>query len=132
MNNTIRKTVIGLCIAVNVAAMAAIGVVMHQRYVAGHTIDLGTIVVTPTPAQLHEVAANRVIDLGVVTVTPTAEQLQYAANMKANNDSEAQAADLPAFESLVQSLESLAPGQYLDNSADVAAFATLAFERLDR
>jgi len=134
MNSNIRKAVIGLCIAVNVAAMAAIGIVMHQRYVANHTIDLGTIVVTPTPAQLRELAANRVVDLGTIVVTPTAEQLRYAANLKSTNGSEAQAqaAELPAIETVVQALDALAPGQYLDSNIDTAAFSTLAFDGLDR
>lgn len=132
MSSNIHKVIIGLCLAANVVSIAAIATVIHHRHTANQqqVVDLGTIVVTPANAEKDAVASSRVIDLGVIVVTPAPAQQQYAANaVPAQNG---QSAAIPAIETLVQAMDALSPGEYLDNSATMDLLGTLAFDRVGR
>lgn len=130
ISNT-QKLILGIGLAVNIAGIATVGIVMHNRYVASHTIELSKIVVTPADAEGGRLTSNETIQLHLapVVVTPADSEDRYAAN---EAQVERQAGDTQAIEVLVQAMAALSPGQYLDNSAAMDALSTLAFERIGR
>jgi hypothetical protein len=130
ISNT-QKLVLAIGLAVNIAGIATVGVVMHNRYVASHTIELGKVVVTPADAEGGPLASNEAIHLQLapVVVTPADIEDRYAAN---GTQDMAQVSAAPAIEILVQAMDALSPGQYLDTSAAMGVLSTLAFERIGR
>ena len=156
--NTTSKLIFTLALTVNVAAIVHISTVsLHQQAVRrAQTVNLGSITVTPsdietgtvnlgailvTPtdadwryAQTH--GAHRpaaiTIALAPISVQPSAEQLAEVAIAKTPNDAAAMRADTAqdvGTASLVEALETFAPGQYLDADAALRVLNTLVFER---
>lgn len=125
ISNT-QKLILAAGLAVNIAGFATLGVVMHNRDVASHTIELGAVIVTPVDAGV-KVASNGTVELAPVVVTRAHSEERYAAR-----DAERQAAMAPGMGVMVQAIDALSPGQYLDSSAALDALSTLAFERVGR
>ncbi|MGH8371961.1 MAG: hypothetical protein ACRETO_04430 [Gammaproteobacteria bacterium] len=131
MISNMQKLVLAIGLAVNIAGIATVGVVTHNRYVASHTIELSKVVVTPADAEGGPLASNEAIHLQLapVVVTPVDTEDRYAAN---ETQGMAQISAAPAIEVLVQAMDALSPGQYLDTSAAMGVLSTLAFERIGR
>jgi hypothetical protein len=130
ISNT-QKLILAFGLAVNIAGIATVGVVMHNRYIASHTIELSKVVVTPADAEGGPLASNEAIQLQLAPVVVTAADTEgrYAAN---GNQNGVQASDAPAIEVLVQAMDALSPGEYLNSSAAMDVLSTLAFERIGR
>jgi hypothetical protein len=130
ISNT-QKLILAIGLAANIAGIATVGVVMHDRYVASHTIELSKVIVTPADAEGGPLTSDEAIQLTLapVVVTPADTEARYAAN---ETQTETQASDAPAIEILVQAMDALSPGQYLDSSAAMDVISTLAFEHIRR
>ena len=125
ISNT-QKLILAAGLAVNIAGLATLGVVMHNRDAASHTIQLGAVIVTPVDAGV-KLASDGSVELAPVVVTRAHSEQRYAAR-----DAERQAAMAPGMDMMVQAIDALSPGQYLDSSAALDALSTLAFERVGR
>ncbi|HEX6549908.1 MAG TPA: hypothetical protein VF117_04490 [Gammaproteobacteria bacterium] len=125
ISNT-QKLILAAGLAVNIAGIATLGVVMHNRDVASHTIQLGAVIVTPVDAGV-KLASNGTVELAPVVVTRAHSEERYAAR-----DVEREAAVAPGMGAMVQAIDALSPGQYLDSSAALNVLSTLAFERVGR
>ncbi|HEX5340658.1 MAG TPA: hypothetical protein VFX47_07230 [Gammaproteobacteria bacterium] len=125
ISNT-QKLILVIGLAANIAGIATVGTLMHNRYVASHTIELSKVVVTPADAVGGPLASNEAIQLTLapVVVTPADTEERYAANAARHED---QASDTSAIEVLVQAMDALSPGEYLDSSAAMDVLSTLAF-----
>ncbi len=164
MNST-RKMILTVAFAINIAVIAAITAVGVHQYSnrQANTIELGTIVVTPTDVDWQYAEARGVrrpvatitsgadsapvesaaksadaepgsIDLGAIVVTPTDADWQYAEAhgvqrpvAAAASVADSDAVEAAAAASLVQALNALSPGQYLDTDAALRVLNTLAF-----
>ncbi|MGA9852507.1 MAG: hypothetical protein WBR15_06190 [Gammaproteobacteria bacterium] len=131
MNST-RKIIFAIAFAVNAAAIAAITTdSVHQHSMRqANTIELGTIVVTPADA------IPGTVNLGAIVVTPSDADWRYAgahgvrrqaATLLAESDTGNRMEDSAAA-SLVQTLNALSPGQFLDADAAMRLLNMLAFE----
>jgi hypothetical protein len=130
ISNT-QKLILAIGLAANIAGIATVGMVMHDRYVASHTIELSKVVVTPANAEGGPLASNEAINLQLapVVVTPADSGDRYAANEAQIGF---QAGESQAVEVMVQAMDALSPGQYLDSSAALNALGTLVFDRVGR
>ena len=126
MISTTQKLILAAGLAVNIAGFATLGVVMHNRDVASHTIQLGAVIVTPVDAGV-KLASDGTVELAPVVVTRAHSEERYAAR-----DAERQAAVVPGIDVMVQAIDALSPGQYLDSGAALDVLSTLAFERAGR
>ena len=159
--NITGKLIFALVIGANLAAIAAVSAVnLHRRAaqearvielakivvtptkVATEPTELATIVVTPNEADWHYAEANGVsrpavtsVALAPIVVQPTAEQLaevdalQLAGTVPATT---AGVTEDAAAASLIQTLTTFSPGQFLDTGAALRALNVLVFDGLDR
>ncbi|HET7651104.1 MAG TPA: hypothetical protein VFL15_10440 [Gammaproteobacteria bacterium] len=124
-----QKLVLAAGLALNIAGIATVATVAHHRYVESHTIQLGTILVTPVDAGV-KVASNGTVELAPVVVTQAHAADRYAANR--STGSEQAASLLPGIDAAVEALAALAPGQYLNTDTALTMVSTLAFDRAGR
>ncbi|MGH8306772.1 MAG: hypothetical protein ACRER0_00710 [Gammaproteobacteria bacterium] len=125
-----RKLILAVAFAVNVAIIVAVSAMsIHQHGVhQTNTIELGAIVVTPADA------IPETVNLGAIVVTPTDADWEYAEAhgvqrpvAKTTSVFDAGMDEDAAASSLMQALNALSPGQYLDTDAAMRALNTLAF-----
>ncbi len=154
--NTISKTLIAVALALNIAAIAGVTGVLLRQQSQTDTIDLGSIVVTPADADAGRInlgvilvtpsdadwryaeargvqrPAENTIALGAIVVQPTAEQLAEIADASitrhASTTAPATTEDVVST-SLVETLKSFTPGQYLYTDTALRALNALVFER---
>lgn len=132
MNST-GKLIFALVIAANLTAIAvAGGMNLHRRAVEeARVIPLAKIVVTPPKTEVPS------IELATIVVTPTEADWRFAAahgrRKPGNESATGSAAGLEAvagqdaLAELLQSMAALNPGKFLDTGAALRALNTLAF-----
>ncbi|HET7922167.1 MAG TPA: hypothetical protein VFM15_05375 [Gammaproteobacteria bacterium] len=153
MFSNTQKAILVAGLAINLAAIVTVSAVMHQREVRAHSIQLGTIVVTPADAERRvaadgtiemvlppirvtaadaerRVAANGTIDMVLPPVAVTAADAGDAQYAASGQDQDAD--NGLAVQILLQTLDTLSPGQYLESSLSLDVLGTLAFDRAGR
>lgn len=130
---TARKLILVLGFALNIAAITTVSIITLHRHAANRApvVDLGTIIVTPGNAS-SGYAVNGTVDLGSITVTPqdSATAKIAVSSSPAGGKTEPDEKADSATAVVMEALDTLSPGQYLNMSASMRALNTLVFERL--